>query len=208
MSRHEGIRVSDYSPRATLVFQGWMRDRYKSIEALNQALGTRHLDFNTVMPPSKDIRAQKNASISEHFDSYAHGVVPIEGWLEKLPAGHSIRIYVDGQSVGTAEYGLSRQDAYEVVESIKRAQVGFRYLLDFSKLSRGGHHIQVVVDGPQGYLLAERDILVMTGSKRPGATTTPRAPRPPSAPKDVRFHLERPDNQLTLFYNPGLQHLV
>lgn len=202
MSRYDGIRVSDYSPRARLAFQGWLRNRYPSIEALNQALGTRHIDFSTVMPPSKDIRAQKNASLSEHFDSYAHGVVPIDGWLEKLPVGHSIRVYVNGQAVGTAEYGLSRQDVYEVVGSVKRAQVGFRYLLDFSKLSRGSHHVQVVVEGPQGFLLAERDLLVMTGSKRPGATTNPRPRRSPGAPKDLRFYLERPNNQLTLFYNP------
>lgn len=202
VTRYEQIRVTDYSPATTAAFQAWLRDRYPSIDALNILLGTRHSSFNTVMPPSKDIRGQKAASISEHFDSYAHGVVSIDGWLEQLPPGHSIRVYLNGQAIGTAEYGLSRQDAYEVVDSIKRAQVGFRYQLDFSSLPRGGHHLQIVVDGPQGYLLGERDILVMTGAKRPGATSPPRSRTLQPSPKGLHFYVERPNNQLTLFYNP------
>ncbi len=202
VTRYEQIRVTDYSPATTAAFQTWLRGRYPSIDALNKVLGTRHSSFSTVMPPSKDIRGQKTVPISEHFDSYAHGVVSIDGWLETLPPGHSIRVDLNGQAIGRAEYGLSRQDAYEVVDSIKRAQVGFRYQLDFSKLPRGSHHLQMVVDGPQGYLLAERDILLMTGAKRPGATTPPKSSSLPGAPKGLRFYVERPNNQLTLFYNP------
>jgi hypothetical protein len=202
VTRYEQIRVTDYSPATTAAFQTWLRDRYPSIDALNNLLGTRHSSFNTVMPPSKDIRRQKAASISEHFDSYAHGVVSIDGWLEQLPPGHSIRVYLNGQAIGTSEYGLSRQDAYEVVDSIKRAQVGFRYQLDFSSLPRGSHHLQIVADGPQAYLLAERDLLVMTGAKRPGATSPPRSRTLQPPPKGLRFYVERPNNQLTLLYNP------
>ncbi|XVJ69549.1 MAG: hypothetical protein HEQ39_07725 [Rhizobacter sp.] len=202
VTRYEQIRVTDYSPASTAAFQTWLRDRYSSIHALNKVLGTQHSSFDTVMPPSKDIRRHKATPISEHFDSYAHGVVSIDGWLANLPAGQSIRVYLNGLAIGTAEYGLSRQDVYEVEDSIKRAQVGFRYQLDFSSLPRGSHHLQIVLDGPQAYLLAERHVLVITGAKRPGATTPPRSAKLPAPPKDLRFYVDRPNNQLTLYYNP------
>ena len=202
MGRFEGIRITDYSPAVVQDFQVWLRQRYGTVQALNKVLGAEFIDFAQVQPPSKSIQTDRLSSFSEHFDSYAHGVVPIEGWLARLEAGQKIKVYLNGAALAEAEYGLNRQDVYEAVRDIKTAQVGFRYQLDFSKLPRGQYTIQVMVEGPKGYALAQRALSVMGNSQEPIQAMGGSLPEGKKAPKGLKFHLDRPAPQMAVFYNP------
>lgn len=201
MGRFDAIRVTDYGPDTVRNFQSWLAQRHGDINRLNALLGTSFSGFDKVIPPSRDIRKTTLKHIGEHFDSYAHGVLPIEGWLDALPPGHALTVYLDGKPVGTAEYGLNRQDVYEAVETVKTARVGFRYLLDFSNLPRGKHTVQVIVDGPKGFELAKRTISIM-GQSQASIQNLSRETGARSAPKEVRFWLDRPANDQAFFYNP------
>lgn len=202
MGRYENIRVTDYSPGSVRSFQAWLRRRYAGLGALNQHMGTAFTSFDAISPPSRDIRNTKLDAISQHFDAYAHGLLPIEGWLAAMPAKHKIHVYLDGKNLGEAEYGLSRQDVYEALAEVTDARVGFRYWLDFSRLPRGIHTIQVVVTGgAQRWLIGQRQIVLMGASqdKPPSfsgevALTTP--------PPKLRFWLDQPRNLQDYYFNP------
>ena len=201
MGRFDNIRITDYSPASVRGFQGWLRPRYGDVAALNKALGANFKDFSQVVPPSKNIHSDRLTHFSEHFDSYAHGVLPIEGWLQHLAPGEQIRIYLNGVAVGQAQYGLNRQDVYEALPGVTTAQLGFRYLLDFSQLPRGKYTIQVVLEGAKNYELAQRTLSVMGRSQEPiqdlGKKITASAP-----PKSLQFYLDRPAQEMAVFYNP------
>jgi hypothetical protein len=69
----------------------------------NRELGTTFVSFEAVKPPSRNIRSGKLDSISQHFDGYSHGLLPIEGGLTALPVNHKIQIFVEGSLLGEAE---------------------------------------------------------------------------------------------------------
>ena len=211
MGRFDNIRITDYSPASVKEFQAWLRQRYSNLPALNKALGADFKDFAQVQPPSKNIQSERLAHFSEHFDSYAHGVLPIEGWLKHLAPDEQIRVYLNGKAVGTAEYGLNRQDVYEAVPDVKTAQLGFRYLLDFSQLPRGKYTIQVMLEGAKNYQLAERSLSVMGNSQAPIkdladkkiiASWLTSLPALSSPPRSVKFYVDRPAQDIAVFYNP------
>ena len=201
MGRFETIRVTDYSPSAVKAFQVWLRNHYDSIDQLNKALGSSYASFAGVLPPSRDIRRDKLDHIGQHLDGYAHGLLPIEGWLSGLPAAHAIKIYLNGRPIGTAEYGLNRQDVYEAVPAITNAQVGFRYWLDFSTLERGTYTVQVLVEGTQTFEIAKRTITVMGKSqtKPPNLAREVASLRPPAG---LQFSIDQPQNLQSYFFNP------
>lgn len=203
LGRFDKIRVTDYSSQSAKAFSAWLAEKYNSVNELNKQLGSRYRSFNEVTPPSKDETNERQPAVGRHFNSYSHGILPIEGWLEHLPQGHSIGVYLDGRKVGNAEYGLNRQDVYEALSSTTTSQLGFRYPLDFSKLSPGTHSVHITVDGPKGFLLAKKTFLV----KAPSHSVAPMNPaqKDPAfaaAPKQARFYLDRPTDGLTVLYNP------
>ena len=201
MGRFDNIRITDYSPASVRGFQGWLRPRYGDVAALNKALGANFKDFSQVVPPSKNIHSDRLGQFSEHFDSYAHGVLPIEGWLKQLAPDEKIRIYLNGVALGEAEYGLNRQDVYEALPDVSTAQLGFRYLLDFSQLPRGKYTVQVVLEGAKSYELAQRSLSVMGRSQEPiqnlGKNITASVP-----PSSLKFYLDHPAQEMAVFYNP------
>lgn len=201
MGKFDGIRVTDYSDSAVKAFQTSLQERYGSIESLNKTLASSYTSFAAVTPPARDIRKDKLDHIGQHFDGYAHGLLPIEGWMSALPPGHSIKVYLDGQPLGTAEYGLNRQDVYEAVPAIANAQVGFRYWLDFSALERGVHTVQVMVEGAKTFELAKRTIVVM-GSSQATPPNLARDIKASAPPKDFKFYLDQPQNLQSYFFNP------
>ena len=201
MGRFDNIRITDYSPASVRSFQAWLRQRYGDVAALNKALGADFKDFSQVAPPSKNIQSESLGQFSEHFDSYAHGVLPIEGWLKQLAPDEKIRIYLNGVALGEAEYGLNRQDVYEALPDVSTAQLGFRYLLDFSQLPRGKYTVQVVLEGAKSYELAQRSLSVMGRSQEPiqnlGKNITASVP-----PSSLKFYLDHPAQEMAVFYNP------
>lgn len=201
MGRFDNIRITDYSPASVQGFQGWLRQHYRDVATLNKALGADFKDFAQVQPPSKNIHSDRLTHFSEHFDSYAHGVLPIEGWLKHLAPGEQIRVYLNGVAVGLAEYGLNRQDVYEALPDVTTAQLGFRYLLDFSQLPRGQYTIQVMLEGAKNYELAQRSLSVMGNSQAPIKDLSKKitATAPPSS---LKFYVDRPAQEMAVFYNP------
>ena len=201
MGRFDNIRITDYSPASVRSFQAWLRQRYGDVAALNKALGADFKDFSQVAAPSKNIQSESLGQFSEHFDSYAHGVLPIEGWLKQLAPDEKIRIYLNGVALGEAEYGLNRQDVYEALPDVSTAQLGFRYLLDFSQLPRGKYTVQVVLEGAKSYELAQRSLSVMGRSQEPiqnlGKNITASVP-----PSSLKFYLDHPAQEMAVFYNP------
>lgn len=226
MGRFENIHITDYSPSRIADFQGWLENHYGSIKKLNDKINSEFKYFNEINPPSKNIQSDRLAHFSQHFDSFAHGQVPIEGWLEKLPPQHQIKVYLNGVALGKAEYGLNRQDVYESAVKFKTAQLGFRYLLDFSKLPRGKYTVQVMLEGPQRCELARRSLSIMGQSQEPIPNfdntliiqklekleklaksaklvkSTKSNLLSTSKKCQSRFYLDRPANELALFYNP------
>lgn len=201
MGRFEKIRITDYSPASVKGFQRWLRERYGDVATLNKAMGAEYKDFSQVQPPSRNIQSDRLGHFSEHFDSFAHGVLPIEGWLSKLAPGHQIRIYLNGVAVGTAEYGLNRQDVYEALPDIRTAQLGFRYLLDFRRLPRGKYTVQIMLEGVNSYELAHRSLSVMGSSQAPIQDLGEKIPAA-AVPKDLKFYLDRPSQNMAVFFNP------
>lgn len=202
MGRFEDIKVTDYSPGSVRSFRAWLRSRYPNLKELNQKMGTAFASFDAISPPARNIRREKLDSFSQHFDAYAHGLLPIEGWLAALPPKHTIHIYLDGKDLGEAEYGLSRQDVYEALAEVKDARVGFRYWLDFSTLPRGIHTVQVaVISGAQRWQIAQRKIVLMGGSQEaPPAFVGLAALN--TAPPKLRYWLDQPRNMQDYYFNP------
>ncbi len=202
LGRYDNIKVTDYSPASVRSFQNWLRTQHESLADLNQHLGTTFASFDVITPPARDIRRDKLDDFSQHFDAYAHGKLPVEGWLAPMPAGHNINIYLNGEKLGEAEYGLSRQDVYESVPSLKSAGVGFRYWLDFSALPRGVHTIQVVLSGGGKQVqIARRNIVLMGNSQEtPPKFAAVRKFKP--AKHKSQFWLDRPRDMQDYYFNP------
>ncbi len=202
MGRYDDIKVTDYSPASVRSFQGWLSDRYVSLDRLNQKMGTTFASFEAIQPPARDIRRDHLDDISQHFDAYAHGMLPVEGWLAKLSPGQKIMVYLNGRAVGEAEYGLSRQDVYDAVPGIRNAGVGFRYWLNFAATPRGIHTVQVVLAGNgQRWQIARRKIVLMGTSQD---TPQPIAGEVAIGKKrpQQRFWLDRPRNLQDYYFNP------
>lgn len=201
MGKFDNIRTTDYSALQTNLFQIWLQEKYTKISSLNETLGTDYDSFSEVKPPHKNLRLTKIKNITEHFDSYAHGHLPIEGWLKELPAQSSIKVYLNGKHIADAEYGLNRQDVYEALPEAPHANIGFRYVLDFSQIPHGQHTIQVFMEGTKTYELGRRDIII---SGLPPAVVRGYGRNLNAAPppKNLRFHLDRPGNFEVVFYNP------
>lgn len=144
--------VSDYSNASIAVFRAFLRERFRDINELNEALGGASFrDFESVEPPSKDIRREPFGDIFSHIDSYAGGVLPIEGWLapnSRLTGW--VHIFVDDQLFGKVQAGLGRQDVLNALPDIGTADVGWRYDLDFRKMATGAHRVSAFAEETDG----------------------------------------------------------
>lgn len=203
MGRYDNLRTTDYSPGSAAAFRQWLAKRYPRIEDLDRQMNASWTSLEQVTPPSLDIRRDKLEGLYQHLDGYAHGTLPVEGWLASLPPGHRLQIYLDGKPIGQAEYGLNRQDVYEAVKELPDPRVGFRYWLDFETLPRGIHTLQIAMQGPQfNYQIARREIVVMGSSQE----TPPRIEgeaRLAAAPgKAPRAWLDRPRERQDYYFNP------
>jgi len=145
----EGARMTDYSPESIHDFIAWLKSRHGGLPQLNKRFGTAFASWEEVRPPRRDLRNEPNSPLWEHMDSYANGFLPIFGWARPLGNG-SITIYVDAKPVGKAEYGLSRLDVYDAVPGLTDSDIGFRFDLDYRKLSPGRHILHAVLQKEDG----------------------------------------------------------
>jgi hypothetical protein len=67
------------------------------------------------------------------------------GWAYDLQGVVSVEVDVDGQVVGTAEYGLFRPDVPEFDPRVATSYAGFSFLLDTTALSNTAHDIVIYV---------------------------------------------------------------
>jgi hypothetical protein len=197
------VDASDYSPWAIEGFRQWVQERFKTIGALNSHLGSAFTSFQEVVPPSKDMHRQTVKSPFEHLDNYAAGALPVYGWVhDKAARPLKILVRVDGRDFGDAETGLSRTDVTDAVPTIANPNIGFRYLLDFTNLSPGGHTLDVVVEVKRTERLIARNTFFVGSANATVATVKPPKAQPMAADPSLAGHLDGPAERTTVIFNP------
>lgn len=197
------VDATDYSPAAVQGFKQWLRDRFKSIESLNKHLGSAYIAFDGVTPPSKDMHTEQVNSPLEHLDNYAAGSLPIYGWIyDKTARTLNVSVQVDGTPAGKAEMGLSRTDVTDAVPTITDPNIGFKYALDFTRLSSGVHTLDVVLKADRvERLIAKRTFSVGPAGGvvaiKQGTKAVPMAQDPALA-----GHLDGPAENTSVIFNP------
>ncbi|BEO27651.1 hypothetical protein SMQC21_12310 [Serratia marcescens] len=196
------MQITDYSPESVKRFREYLSAKYKTIEVLNSKLGSEFKSFDDINPPSKDINIDHLNNFFEHMDYASSGKLAIYGWAagtDGKPA--KIKIFVDGNDAGYAETGLNRMDVYQAIPSLGTSAVGYRYYLDFRKMSHGIHTVDVVHDDAGKLtMLKHLDVPVMdrqqTAPRSVGRTVT----FPPE--QKMRFWNDYPESMKAVYYNP------
>lgn len=201
-------RVSDYSARSVADFRAFARARFADVTALNRALDSDYPSFDALEPPARDIRTEPLTRYTEHIDSFAHGTLPISGWLHASDGDADrqwLRIYRNGALVARTRVGLSRQDVLSARPEFGTAEVGWRWDMDFRRLPAGLHRIDVLLeraDGPALHL-GTRDIAIMDRRQRtPALLPQDRLPAHRQAPSSLQFHIDQPQSLAAYYYNP------
>jgi len=93
------------------------------------------------------------------------GAIEIDGWaLDENGIDH-IEVYVDGQFVANATYGIPRPDVdADYPGRVNAPNFGYRYLLDTTSLENGNHTIQIKAinrDGASGYMMPESVLVII-----------------------------------------------
>jgi hypothetical protein len=152
----EGARMTDYSPESVRDFSTWLQTRHNSLAQFNSQFGTPFATWDEIDPPRHDLRTTPDAPAWSHMDSYANGLLPVFGWM-KPPFEATLRVFIDGEPVALAEYGLSRLDVYDAVPELAESDVGFRVDVDYRKLAPGRHVLHVILERPGGERLRVGD---------------------------------------------------
>lgn len=199
--------ISDYSELSRTGFRTWLRDRFGSVEALNEHLGSSFNDFGEIEPPAKDIRTEPLQHFWEHIDSFAHGVLPINGWV--YTRGKStrswVRIFLNGRQLARVEASLGRQDVAAAHPEFGTADVGWRFDLRFADLPYGIHRIDIAVegDGDALHLLGSRRV-AHVGREQAPVQDLPSVPLTSMQPADDRIvaSIDSPRDLASVFFNP------
>ncbi len=209
MGFDEQYSVSDYSEISMEGFRSYLSKYFSSIDKLNSAMATDYRSFAEVLPPSKNIRQQALQRFTEHIDSYAHGSLPVSGWVhvEKSRSDSPtwIRLYLNGDPVARVNADLGRQDVLAALPKLGTADVGWRFDLDFSSIPTGVHRIDVVLESGASELLhlGTRLISVMDRQQtQPEVLATNQLPVTSSPGKSVQFYIDTPRDKASYFYNP------
>ncbi|WP_345060837.1 hypothetical protein [Acidovorax lacteus] len=206
MGFDRAYRITDYSPVSVEGFQRFLQHRFGTVQALNAAIGAQFESWQEVLPPGRDIRSDTLRRFEEHLDPYAHGIVPVSGWVfDQRQRQPTIRVLVNGQERGVSKARLGRQDVAEALPGLGTADVGWRVDLDVRTWAPGRYAVEVVLDRPGDLplLLGVREIALVD---RAQSTPPPVPPytRQPFATDDpgVRFAVDTPKPGLAVFVNP------
>jgi hypothetical protein len=90
-----------------------------------------------------------------YLDSPANGAVlsgqsTVSGWFLDISGVLKIEVQVDGKTVGTAKYGLLRNDVATAFPQYKNANSGFQYALNTANLGEGNHSLTIKETGKNG----------------------------------------------------------
>jgi len=199
--------ATDYSEAADSGFRRYLQQLFPSIGQLNQQLGSSFASFAEVKPPSKDIRSEPLQNFFEHMDSFAHGVLPVSGWVDprKHPLIPTVHIYLDGKPLAQVPVSQRRQDVLEAHPALGTADTGWRYDLDFRQLAPGFHRIDIFLKEASGPLvrLDTRTITVMDASQR-SPVEHAQAELPLHLPQEPQrlAHVDEPKDLRSYYYNP------
>lgn len=203
-------RVTDYSPRSVAGFQSFLAQKFDSIGTLNRSVGSSYSSFSDVKPPSKDIRSEKLSGFTEHIDSFAHGSLPISGWVY-VPANHAgntssprIQIYLNGKFWGKTNVNIRRQDVLEAHPEMGNADTGWRVDMDYRRMSLGVHKLDIFLEAGGGGLthLGSRRIVLMDKSQATPLEHASSALPPRISAPSFPFHLDQPRDLYSYYYNP------
>lgn len=209
MGYESAYQITDYSPESIQGFQTFLKARFVQIGNLNKAVQSEFKAWKDVAPPDMDIRRAPLTRPEQHLDAFAHGVLPVAGWVMPIDRSHASRsqvlIYLDGRHQGDAQTGLGRQDVAEALPELGTADVGWRYDLQFAKLSPGAHQVDAYLKDRHGQLihLGTRHFTVMP---RPGLNLVSQPPvqLPVSteAPASLKQYMDFPRDDQHLYHNP------
>ena len=79
------------------------------------------------------------------------GTATVDGWSWALPGMASVDVFVDGNRVGTANYGIARPDV-PIAFPGAPSEVGFQYALDTTTFSNGSHALVVKATDNNGHV--------------------------------------------------------
>ena len=205
----ERYAVTDYSPTSIAGFRTFLADKLGTIERLNQLLGSDFSSWQAVTPPDRDIRQTPLQHYWQHIDAFAHGSLPVSGWVAPDPGQPAdpgqVLVYLNGILQARTPVGLGRQDVAKAKPELGTADLGWRYDLDFTKLAPGIHQIDLFLERPQTPLkhLGTRHISIMERSQNT-PSPVPLAPLPQAepAPPALDFYIDSPQEASSYFYNP------
>jgi len=210
--------LADYSDASRAGFRAYLKQRFGTLAQFNQALGSQFGTWDAITPPTYQPKPAPAETPLAFLDTYAHGVLPVTGWVapdakSRLGNGQ-VRIYVDGRLHSRANIELSRQDVLAALPELGTANVGWRSDIDFSHWTAGAHRIDVLLERahtPLRHLGTRLVTIQAEASKRPAQVDDPNLPAPwyatPPAAKalsreELRFSLDLPENQVEVRFNP------
>ncbi|HDK5262807.1 TPA: beta-galactosidase [Klebsiella pneumoniae] len=196
------MQLTDYSENSIKRFRNYLFDKYKNIKSLNDTLGSEYRSFYEINPPSKNINTVHLNNFFEHLDYASSGRLAIYGWAAGNGQGPAkVRIFIDGKDVGYAESGLSRMDVYQAIPTLGTSAVGYRYYLDFRKMSKGIHVVDVVHDD-NGKLTLMKSIDVPVMDRQQTKPVRVGEGIKLLEEKSMKFWNDYPETLQPVYYNP------
>lgn len=201
--------ISDYSAQSVQDFTTYLGKRYGSIWRLNNYLGSSFKSFEQVKPPAKDIRKDPLKHYWEHLDAYAHGVLPISGWVADRTVGpHDkswVQLYDNGKFLARVPVAFGRQDVLLAHPELASSDVGWQFNWRYADAPPGLHTIEVLLERGSGPMvrLASRKIAIMERSQAaPGELPVHPLPKTVDASTDILSQVDNPKDQMSYYYNP------
>lgn len=207
MGYGEEYLITDYSETSVKGFRKYLENKFTDIKSLNTHLGSSFSKFEELTPPSKDIRKESMKHFWEHIDPFAHGVLPISGWVARVKSKRvqTVHLYLNGEFLAKVPAKQGRQDVLEALPHIGTPDVGWSYNLDFHKLPEGIHQVDVFVEDTSGELtrLMTRKI-VHVGAAQATPPTMPVKPLPKFNNAHAKFSyvVDYPKDLSSYYYNP------
>lgn len=202
--------TTDFSLESELGFRSHLVRTFGTVSKLNSFLGSEFSSFDQIYPPKKDIRRVVLDNYWDHSDAYAHGVLPISGWIARnYNNGNEknwIQIFDNGSFVGRVAANQGRQDVLTVHSKMFSADVGWQYNYQFRDVPHGFHQIDVFLENAPGTpltLLSSRKIAIMKKTQEP-PRNLPLITLPTAISPDISllFNVDHPHDQDSFYFNP------
>lgn len=210
----EPYLISDYSPASVEGFRKFLQKEFGSLHALNTVMRASFANWDEVLPPHQSLLSNDAKLVDKvrhtHLDAYAHGRIPVSGWVfvpdAQAHADSRILVYVDGRQMARLRIDMGRQDVLEAKPEFGHRLVGWQTELDFRDWSSGEHQVDIYLQTPDFSLLhlSKKRVSVSTSqdlraSWNPGFKSLPKSapasgtiPYWVDLPKENKFYLHNP----------------